>query len=392
MSNRKEDLEELYNAVEMAIGILFSQISIVESEAREIPRKEELLLVLNRSLIMMIHIKRCANFLPYIYLKSLITKVNEIEHLLPIGIRNSTEEKIGSEINNLTIHCNNLGGLTNTGYENYYYEEKTADDIENLSEIIKDLFNSHSIDYPTNLTDLAINVFTHELAIVELKDKIAQDFLEIYNTFKVNPDKSIELVKNLYIFLKETDLELRTNKFSEQVNEHTKEYKAVRENLGLKENEELINSFKSEAKSYNVPIQIYTASIISVFLIICIFIINRINHFDNKHDWHLYVFFSTVILTLSGLLTFLIRERSRIISLQTYCKKNYLELTALPNYLAELSVEQAQDLRIELAKIYFKGYEENTKNDGKESNITQLSSTLDQVVKSISEIKNIVSK
>ncbi|MGJ5281217.1 hypothetical protein ABUI44_14830 [Acinetobacter baumannii] len=100
----------------------------------------------------------------------------------------------------------------------------------------------------------------------------------------------------------------------------------------------------------------------------------------------------TFIFSLTGFLAFLIKERSRLVSLQTYCIKNYLELTALPDYMAELTKEQAQALRVDLAKSYFKGYEDNQTSSNDEKSITQLTNNVDQLVKSIGEIKNLLTK
>ncbi|MDC4574330.1 hypothetical protein NQ792_16645, partial [Acinetobacter baumannii] len=114
--------------------------------------------------------------------------------------------------------------------------------------------------------------------------------------------------------------------------------------------------------------------------------------YHDSYDWHKYVFFATFIFSLSAFLAFLIKERSRLVALHTYCMKNYLELTALPDYVAELTKEQVQTLRIDLAKSYFKGHIDNQESLNNDKGFSQLTTNLDQVVKSISEIKNLVSK
>ncbi|OCY53990.1 hypothetical protein [Acinetobacter pittii] len=60
--------------------------------------------------------------------------------------------------------------------------------------------------------------------------------------------------------------------------------------------------------------------------------------------------------------------------------------------MAELSEEQSQNLRLELAKIYFKGYSDYTESKSDTATASQISSSLEQVSKSIVEIKNIISK
>ncbi|MDX8154381.1 hypothetical protein SLJ62_02310 [Acinetobacter pittii] len=392
MSNRQKDLNELYNVADIAETELMRRLSILESDEEKFPQYSGLIEALNRTLRMNSFIQKIANFLPYVQLKHIILTLHAILSKLPLDDDNLNEEKIRTYISEFHSISNELSRLTNVDFQSYYYDKKTEADLKNLLDAIEDYFKTYEIDFPSNIKELAIKVFNHELVDDKVHEKIINDLVKVFNLSKTNLDESAALLKELYLSLRETDLDLQANKFSHQVNEHTKEYKEARENLGLKENSGLIDIFKNDSENYTWPIRFYTVSIVSVFFGICYFINDKIVHFEKNQDWHLYLFFSTVILTLSGLLTFLIRERSRLIALQTYCKKYHLELTALPNYLAELSPEQARELRIELAKIYFKGYDDNAKTDGRESNISQLSSTLDQVVKSISEIKNILSK
>ncbi|MFL9479650.1 hypothetical protein ACKEN4_10440 [Acinetobacter baumannii] len=392
MSNRQKDLNELYEVADFAESDLVRQLSRLESDEEKLSQYSGLKEALKRTLKMNSFVQKIANFLPYVQLKHIIPLINSIISKLPLDNDNLNEERIRAYFSFFHGINNELSSLTNVAFESYYYDKKTEADLKNLLDVIEDYFKSYEIDFPSNIKDLSIKVFNHELVDDKIREKIINDLVKVFNISKKSLDESAELLKDLYLSLRETDLDLQANKFSHQVNEHTKEYKEARENLGLKENSELIDIFINDSENYKWPIRFYTVSIVSVFFGICYFINDKIVHFEKNQDWHLYLFFSTVILTLSGLLTFLIRERSRLIALQTYCKKNHLELTALPNYLAELSPEQARELRIELAKIYFKGYDDNAKTDGGENSISQLSSTLDQVVKSISEIKNIVSK
>ncbi|WP_155860157.1 hypothetical protein [Acinetobacter sp. Leaf130] len=49
--------------------------------------------------------------------------------------------------------------------------------------------------------------------------------------------------------------------------------------------------------------------------------------------------------------------------------------------MAELSEEQSQNLRLELAKIYFKGYSDYTESKSDTATASQISSSLEQVSK-----------
>jgi len=277
-------------------------------------------------------------------------------------------------------------------FEITYYETVKEENLLNLLNIIENEFSINNVDYPPKLNEIALKVFSHPLTEESTKDLIVNTLISAHNLYNPTGIPQAEAIKDLYLSLKDIELELNKVEFSKQVQEHTEEYKDVRKKLGLQENKDLIYAYRIEANQYNSNIENYTYVIVFLFILIPSSILLNIILYHDSYDWHKYVFFATFIFSLSAFLAFLIKERSRLVALHTYCMKNYLELTALPDYVAELTKEQVQTLRIDLAKSYFKGHIDNQEPINEEKGFNQLTTNLDQVVKSISEIKNLVSK
>jgi len=384
MSNRNEDLEKLYALVEMTMSRLNEQaLSVFGS-----PKFAELERLIKQALMCIEYTQKCGYFLPYRSIKALILKWDIFKDFFPINHDKYREE----DTINIENELDKIRKLTNVRLQNYSFGEVKKEDFKNLLEMIEKEFIANSVDYPPNLIKLAIDIYTNELINEVVKDKIIQALLNIQNEYIAHSFFSTSSIGDLYLYLRNFEFELNKAEFSNQVKEHNEEIKEIRGNLGLQENESLIKAYKTEADKYKQNISNYTYSIIFLFSVISALILFNIIIYKNDYDWHKYVFFVTFIFSLTGFLAFLIKERSRLVSLQTYCIKNYLELTALPDYMAELTKEQAQTLRVDLAKSYFKGFDDNQTSSNDEKSITQVTNNVDQLVKSIGEIKNLLSK
>ncbi|MDC4276369.1 hypothetical protein NQ637_18250, partial [Acinetobacter baumannii] len=75
-------------------------------------------------------------------------------------------------------------------------------------------------------------------------------------------------------------------------------------------------------------------------------------------------------ITLTGYLTYLIKERVRLINIKTYCDKTWLEITALSYYMVEFKPDEVVKLKMQLADKYFAG------PNNESSNIKELSPEL----------------
>ncbi|WP_171499136.1 hypothetical protein, partial [Acinetobacter oleivorans] len=75
----------------------------------------------------------------------------------------------------------------------------------------------------------------------------------------------------------------------------------------------------------------------------------------NEINWQSYIFYLSFYITLTGYLTYLIKERVRLLNIKTYCDKTWLEITALSYYMAEFKQDEVVKLKMQLADKYFAG-------------------------------------
>ncbi|PTV50889.1 hypothetical protein, partial [Acinetobacter seifertii] len=127
----------------------------------------------------------------------------------------------------------------------------------------------------------------------------------------------------------------------------------------------------------------YTYAIIFIFCIIICSIFLKLILSSQHFELNKSIIFIALITSLSAFLAYFIKERSRIYNLETYCRKNYLELSALSPYMAELTEEQRQTLRIHLSEKYFKGHENIDTNSENTNQISMFS----EIIKTLNELK-----
>ncbi|MDQ9818419.1 hypothetical protein RFY44_05930 [Acinetobacter bereziniae] len=282
-------------------------------------------------------------------------------------------------------------------FNNHYFEDTLLDDVEpdkliSLVSIVKSKFDRERKDFPPKFIDYLKEVLSNvEKLDSYFLDDIYSSFLKIYNyissdSVKLNRQATEDL-RDAYINLRQLHLDNQENEIvnsTESLNYNTKR---IKENLGLAENEKLISVFKIQAEEYGVRIENYTHIIIFVFSSIALSILLKLILLRDEVLISHAIVFVSFILSLSGLLTYLIKERTRLVNLQTYCIKCYLELSALPNYLADLTEEQSQSLKIELSKIYFKGYAIENKKEESKFEVKTATDLIEKITKLITDIK-----
>lgn len=163
----------------------------------------------------------------------------------------------------------------------------------------------------------------------------------------------------------------------------------IKENIGLSDNTDLLVIYKNEAENTGKKILVLNIVIISIFILslftmICLVIKNIV-----PNSYIDYLKYSPLIITFFLFLTYLIKERNRHIEHERYCKVFFLELTALPSFIRELSDEQKNEIRNRLADKYFCGQENGSKviKDSSEVN-----SIMSQQLKHLHDIKNLMNK
>lgn len=391
MSTRTDDLKNLNVKLESLLLKIDKQLDELVLVDNKSGIKTEFSTLIDKLSYEVNFTIKAAFFLPHTVLKELIKSIDNLINILPVDAL-FIEFKSEDYIPIIQENLNKIKDCNFNSFQKFYYENVKEENLLNLLEIIENEFSINNVDYPPKLNEIALKVFSHPLTEDHTKDLIVDTLLSAHNLYNPTGTPQADAIKDLYLSLKDLDLDLNKVEFSKQVQEHTEEYKNVRKKLGLQENKDLIYAYKIEANQYNSNIANYTYVIVFLFILIPSSILLNIILYHDSYDWHKYVFFATFIFSLSAFLAFLIKERSRLVALHTYCMKNYLELTALPDYVAELTKEQVQTLRIDLAKSYFKGHIDNQESLNNDKGFSQLTTNLDQVVKSISEIKNLVSK
>lgn len=279
-------------------------------------------------------------------------------------------------------------------FETSIIDDITPEKLITLVSLVKVSFLKRKLDFPDKTLEYLNSIFKSNIKLkLSTLEDIYSSFIAIYNSVEINDYGSkkdaIRLLKDTYIQIREISLDIQETDLIDTAEEIKSTTKIIKENLGLAENEKLISVFKHQSDQYNSTIQSYTHIIIFIFVVIASSILIKLLLNDPKISLSGLIIFGSYILSLSGLLTYLIKERSRLVSLQTYCIKCYLELSALPNYLADLTEEQAQNLKIELSKIYFRGHGVESEKTNISAEATNASDLLEKITKLITDIKNL---
>lgn len=297
------------------------------------------------------------------------------------------------ELNSSTI---NNYQLINTKLEEVIGLISNPIDLDSLKFEYKEKFNKNDIfvlyenikrflqDFDTNDEVLS---FINNTNDDDKKNYLLKSLIELHN---------LQLEKNSYLSGRKTEkliqeIEEFIQSFNKEkavqlVNETNKMVVQARENLGLAENEKLLMIFQIEAKYLGEKIDDLNSIIIGILSLLIIgfftMILNSIFPSDLKH----YLFYVSLLIVVSALLTYLIKDRLRLIEFHNYCKRMYMEITALPDYMATLTPEQQKALRISLSSNYFTG-NQITNNSTPTKDISDSVGTIEALSKIIQSIK-----
>ncbi|MDC4361034.1 hypothetical protein NQ651_17775, partial [Acinetobacter baumannii] len=98
-----------------------------------------------------------------------------------------------------------------------------------------------------------------------------------------------------------------------------------------------------------------------------------------------------LILIITGFLTFIIKERARLVNHAHYCKISYLEIRALSDYCSELEEKsKIDDLKIKLADRYFRGPSPIGEVSSDINNVSLITSKLSEISKAVQEVKSAI--
>jgi len=314
-------------------------------------------------------------------LNNILTTLNTINET-PI----SDLEKINNNHNSLLDRVNSLPYIFNQNF--YNTGNINIPEIRNL--ILKlreelDLFQ-----------DLDIDSILKEANYSELQS-ILGCILAIHNEYIIshNSNHLPKLVLSAYAILKEVNDKHKKIELNDSIVQLEERTVKMKQSVDLTGNSNLFEAFKNEAKSFNWKIISYNVAIllilttVLIFLSLLIFIIIFTPDFKFIKDYHFYGFYISFFLFLSILLAYLIKERSRLISHQYYCKITYLELLAMIPFTTQIQDSvKVDDLKIHLAERYFLGPNRMQNNSEPTSSIT--TSKLSELIKLAQEVKSTI--
>jgi len=150
----------------------------------------------------------------------------------------------------------------------------------------------------------------------------------------------------------------KTQQLNNEVEKLTELSRGVREKIGLIEDQKLIFAHQNFSNKQDRPIRHLSRAINGIFIFIILSLIALFCYFTITKDeinWRSYIFYLSIYITLTGYLTYLIKERVRLLNIKSYCDKTWLEITALSYYMAEFKPDEVVKLKMQLADKYFAG-------------------------------------
>lgn len=297
---------------------------------------------------------------------NLLTNINERQELL-------------NEINNLPVI---------TSLDFYNTGEVNIPSLTFLIDYINQIFETFS--------EFDIPYILNNANIPELNDLI-NAFVSIHNEYKTyqNSPSLPKLTIIAYNLLQSIVDKTKKTELNDSIEKLQDTTIKMKNRVGLAGNSNLFISFNDEANSFKWKIISYNIAILLILILVLIslslliFVMIFTPDFKFIKDYHFYGFYISFFFFLSVLIAYLIKERSRLISHQYYCKITYLELLAIIPFTTEIEDSvKVDDLKVRLAERYFLGPNRMLNNSDPTSSIT--TSKLSEVIKLAQEVKSTI--
>lgn len=291
--------------------------------------------------------------------------------------------------------------------ESYKNVEFNTNIILNQVEINR-IFNEIKLRQPTLIlpTDLLIK---YENSSEDEKKIISSKIIRLRNEIiKPKSEISSEFIEDIVYNL---NLTLSSIGLSDKLKKIDNTYEILDQvNIDVtdKSVKAIESGYKDEAKKLLFPIRFLNIAIILIFILIILVISLKFYAYfiqvidtDYKPEGLIkffieigknpsdFIFFFSLIFSVSALETYLIKERKRLIKLKDYFLFCDLELTSMPKYMRELNLNQKQDLYINLSKNYFKGGDHEAKPQNENTDtISDVLKKVEELTKIVKEFKN----
>lgn len=275
------------------------------------------------------------------------------------------------------------------------------DDFETLLNLIRNK-SDFFLDYDNES-------FLNKTSLLESKEG-QEKLIGLYNFLISKNEKPIstiiyfnqffnELIQNSRVKELEKEIQDLENNRQESLNEianlKQKEVEVKRE-IAAQSNYKLQQIFDNEAEKmkpqitwlHRIIVFLFCFLIAIIFLAACMIFLKKI---QNVSEY--YVLYLSTFLTITALLSYLIREKNRIVKYQHYCQISYLEISALSDYTAQLNDKgKSEELKVQLAHRYFQGPNGHSDQTADKKDLDYFSSKVSELTNMVKDIKSLVDK
>ncbi|MFW6573434.1 hypothetical protein ACOCJL_03480 [Acinetobacter baumannii] len=343
--------------------------------------------------------------------KENIIKLLEVinDRILGVQIQVNEELKAKGEVSKGYIghsygYISELGFQPNFSPEGLEYEISSKLTLEDMGNIIDQIISS----YPNlNITDL-IKIQLQKANEIE-REAICEKLIVLRNeAIKHKAPEEVAYIKNLAFELNLLVSSIGLEDQVTKINNASEILDQITASETAKNISKIEKGYQNEAKKLYWPILLLNIAIIFIFLLIITVIslkfyayFYHVINTNHKSEGILrfliqigkrpedFIFFFSLIFSISALETYLIRERKRLIKLRDYFLFCDLELSSMPQYMRELNLEQRQNLYIDLSKNYFKGGDHDSKQEKENTdNISDVLKKVEELTKIVKELKN----
>lgn len=236
------------------------------------------------------------------------------------------------------------------------------------------------------------NLYTQLLP--PLKEKFSEAIIGLKNTLADNFGNGSDLdnsKQNVYFETFKSISEL--NKLRSQVEEIKDSHEIltrIKENKAYENTYELNHGYIDEVDKLYKEINSLNRIIIILFIGIVAIITIKLSLIiffeDFFRDIYNFLTYLSLLVSFSALITYLIKERSRLIRLHDFFNLTALKLRTLPQYMRELDSKQRQELIVTLSSSFFTGSDKFPPENTQQQN--NLNENLPKIVADIIKIIN----
>ncbi|ENX22484.1 hypothetical protein F892_01726 [Acinetobacter vivianii] len=312
-------------------------------------------------------------------------------------------EEIFNKLKN--IQNKNLDyGATSPIQESHYFDFHIHEQLENINYEVRGNLSNHEFEYlwdeiSTNRINLEdhLNKKIYINANQSERENLSKTILNLRNSLYNNSSNGINLRNANYdTYLKIFESYTELNKLKAQVKEINDSHEMltkIKENKAIENTYELQNGYQDEVANSAKEIKKLNRIIIILFFGIAAIITTKILLIiymqELFKDIYNFLTYLSLLVTLSALITYFIKERNRLIKLHDYFNLTVLELKTLPQYMRELDSAQRKNLIINLSSSFFRGSNKFLPTNEQEQSIsnTDISNIVSNTIKFLNEQK-----